>query len=75
MTLNELVSALEAGMARDKHGLPLRDDDLVFTFCGPTARGLGVRVQVLAHLDSGQRLMGVDRKTAQRWVKKLRAPA
>lgn len=75
MTHEELIRALRAGMQRDRGGLPHAPHDLVFTFVSPRAAGLGIRPMVLDRREDGTYVLGVTRKTAQRWIAKLdRAP-
>lgn len=71
MTRDELVAALREGMERRPEA-DRSDDDLVFTFVSTTARGLGIRPIILA-VNRDNRVLGVDRKTAARWLKKLGA--
>lgn len=66
MSPAELVETLRAAVA-----LGEEDHGIVFTFVGPTSRGLGVRVQILATTQDGERVMAVDRKTAKRWLAKI----
>ncbi len=71
MTPAELVAALREGMDRPKPaGFPPSDGDLIFTFVSPRATGLGIRPAILSTCTDGY-VLGVDRKTARRWIKRL----
>lgn len=70
MTRDELVDALEQGVSRSTD-----DYALVFTFIARTTRGLPIRARVLDWRDNGEKIYGVTRKQAVRWLTALRAAA
>lgn len=63
----EFRRQLEDGLAREPSQYP---HALVFTFVGRSGR-IGIRPMILDYRPDGEKVYGVSRKMAERWLKKF----